>query len=152
MSKSWEPLLQDLRNVCLAIRQQAQQTEAKVEHINVLLRELHRNGAVGDRVVVGPVLFTRAYPPVLGGSSTGEIIQAMLTLDGGIGVAFWDSEVHAELSRIDEGLDSLAKMAFIPFHECDPALQAALCPHVEAMVAQLWRSSRSVRDAFRSEN
>ena len=141
--------MEDLWKLCLAIRQQAEHAEAKVVQANVLLQELRRNQAVGEAVVVGPVLFTRCYPPVPGGNDTGEVIQAVLSVDGGVGAAYWDSEVYAELSRIEEALDAMVKTAFTPFEECEPAVRAALLPHLNPMVAELWRRTRQARNTFR---
>jgi len=113
--------------------------EAKVEDVTIALRELKRNPAIADLVVLGPVLFVRSYPPMPGGNDTGEVIQAVLWPTAGVGAAFWDSELYADLSQIPDGRESAISAAFVPFHRCEPLVRAALLPHIQDLVDELSR-------------
>lgn len=151
MSTNWKSLLRQLRNLCLVIRHQAEQAEAKVQQANALLRELRRNRVVSETVVMGPVLFTRRYPPTPGGNDTGEVVQAALCMDEGVGAAFWDTELFSELSQIVDGLESEVSSAFVPSERCEPSVRAALLPHIEPLVGELWQRMREARQALRHQ-
>ena len=150
MSHNRKSLMRQLRNVCLVIRHQAEQTEAKVQQANALLHELKRNRVVQETVVVGPVLFIRRDAQTPDGSDTSQVVQAVLCMENGIGAAFWDSDLYTELSSVFGGLESEVGCAFVPFERCEPSVRAALLPHIESLVGKLWQRMREARQAVRS--
>ena len=145
MPSNWKALVRQLRNLSLVIRHQAEQAEAKVQQANSLLRELQRIRVIRETVVLGPVLFVRSYAPTPGGNDTGEVVQAALCMEDGVGAAFWDTELFSELSQIVNGLESEVSSAFVPFERCEPSVRAALLPYIEPLVGEVWRRTRAVR-------
>lgn len=139
MRRRWKANIRRLRHLGLVIGHRSEQAEAKVEDANIALRNLRRSKAIADIVVLGPILFARSYPPNPGRTDTGEIVQAVLWATEGIGAAFWDSELYADLAQVPDGRESEIASAFVPFQRCEPVVRAALLPHIHNLMEELTR-------------
>ncbi len=146
MSEQFEAHLRALRSMNAFIRHNCEQAEAKVEEVNLLVRQLGETGLRDSAVFLGPVIAHLPYPPSSGRSDAGRVVLAMLHVPLGIGAAIWDSEAYCDLERIDNGLESEAALAFMPFAECEPAVKALLFRHIEPLLAQLMERLSFIRD------
>ena len=106
MSKPFRKIVQDLQWLNFWIRHCCDQAEAKVREVNKLVRELGENGFVNETVILGSVIHHRYYAPQPGGSDSGQLVQAVLHVPHGYGVALWDTEDYAALNEVSQGLES----------------------------------------------
>ena len=107
--------------------------------VNRVLGQLGETGFVHETVVLGAVIYYRYYASQPGGNDSGQLVQAALSVAGGIGVVLWDSEEYAELQDVPDGLQVEAQLGFVPFERCEPALQGLLLPQIEPLLQQLRR-------------
>jgi hypothetical protein len=108
------------------LRSFAQLAERRISTLNAIVQEAAEVGLVPRTALLGQIVQQRPYEPAPGGSSSGQVVQAGLLIPGGIGVLLWDTEDFLALQRQDEGLESAAWNAFVPFDQCSAAFRAYL--------------------------
>jgi hypothetical protein len=85
--------------------------------------------------VLGPVVLARPY--AAGGPTTsGQVVQAVLTLPHGFGAVYWDTEdwvAHED----GDSREEIALRAVTPFEECEPAVRALIAPHAGRLLRTL---------------
>jgi hypothetical protein len=92
-----------------------------------------------ETVILGPVIHQRDYSPEEGGRSSGQLIQAVLRLPDGVGVAVWDTDHYDALKDVPDGLAFEVWNCFVSFERCEPGIKALLLPHIEPLVEELFR-------------
>ena len=135
-----DELLELLRLRVLRLRHQLEIAEARVPRWNQLVQELWRAGLMSQTAILGRLIETRSYPPVEGGHSSGQVVQASLLIPCGVGVLFWDTEDFVLHSKISDGLESHAWAHHVPFDRCEPAHQVALADELPMLIGGFVRS------------
>lgn len=135
-----DELLELLRLRVLRLRHQLEFAEARVPCWNQLVQEVWRAGLMSQTAILGRLIETRPYPPVEGGHSSGQVVQASLLIPGGVGVLLWDTEDFVLHSNISDGLESHAWAHHVPFDRCEPAHQAALADELPMLIGGFVRS------------
>lgn len=106
--------------------------DAVLEGLNGLLARLHALGLWQTTVVLGPFVLTRSHG-VGGPTDSGQAVQAVLTLPGGFGAVYWDTE-EAVAARDEEGLESEVTSRVVPYEECEPGVRALLAPYAVVLL------------------
>ena len=82
------------------------------------------------------MVLARMYEVGINRTDSGQVIQAVLTLPGGIGAVYWNSETWFRLDY-DYEREAKALRGAVPYEECEPAIRGLLAPHVAAMIEKL---------------
>lgn len=109
--------------------------DALLDGLNDRLRRLAATGVLGPTVVLGPVVLTRPYA-VGGPTTSGQAVQAVLTLPHGFGAVYWDTEDRT-FHEDDDSRAVIALRAVTPFEECEPAVRALIAPHAGRLLRKL---------------
>lgn len=134
-----DELLELLRLRVLRLRHQREIAEARVPRWNQLVQELWRAGLMPQTAIIGRVIETRPYAPIVGGHSSGQVVQASLLIPCGVGVLLRDTEDFPLQSKIPDGLESHAWAHHVPFDRCEPAHQVALADELPRLIGQFVR-------------
>src|SRR5579871_6994312 len=127
----------DLHRFADRLYHAAEQAEAHAERVNRLVRRLADTGILADDVVLGPVIQLRDYHVTERRTDSAQVVQSVLSLRHGLGVALFDLEEHLLFEKEGDELRITARTRFIPFAECDIVTKALLLPHIRAFVEQL---------------
>lgn len=142
MTKDLNEYLSRLKSLNLEIRRRLELAEARVESTNLLLGQLAATELMNDQIFLGDVILQRAYS-VHFDSGSGQIVQAALSVHGGFGAIFWDSEELSVLYGSPQ-FESEATLKHIAFSRCGPAIKALLLPQLEPLLGHLLRSIGTV--------
>lgn len=116
-----------------------EQGEASVLEAKDLCDCLVRTGAVAPAVLPGPIVATNPYPAG-GPTDSGQAVQAVLRLPGGLGAVWWDTEELCALSAgPPEEAEAEAARQFTPYAECPPLVRAGILAAAPLLSARLVR-------------
>jgi hypothetical protein len=135
MSRQFDLNLEQLRQINAALRQSLELAEARVAQVNELVTRLAASGLLNNRVLLGKIVFQRAYDAAWDDGSW-QVIQASLSSSQGFGAIFWDSEQLASLQNTPY-LEVEALGLHRPFDQCPPAVKALLLHQIEPLLAEL---------------
>ena len=136
-SARFDEQYEELSQQLLRMKHQLETAEAKAAGLNGFVNEVWQFGLSSRTAFLGPVITTRAYDPEEGGVDSGQVIQAVLLVPGGLGVLVWDTEEFVKLSEIPDGLEAHAPLYHVPFERCEPMIRALLNGYIEPLVERL---------------
>ena len=115
----------------------AEQAEAHVEEADRLIRAVVTAGHLFPGVIVGPAVMQRGYDPAAGRDDSARVARLVLHAPRGLGVAWWDIDVHYERAQEEGALEEDAQCGFIPFAECETAVKAACLSHIAGLLIEM---------------
>ena len=139
MSNDLPAYIARLKSLNLEIRRRLELAELRVGSANLLLAQLAVTQLANDRIFLGDVILERAYSVRSDPSGSGQVIQAAISIQGGFGAVFWDSEDFYELSG-QPMFESEAMMRRVPFSQCGPAIKGLLLGQLEPLLGELLAS------------
>lgn len=142
MTKNLHDHLSRLKSLNLEIRQRLELAEARAETANLLLTQLAVTELMNDQIFLGAVILQRPYS-VHFDTGSGQIVQAALSVNGGFGAIFWDSDEFTALDGAPQ-FESEATLKLISFGQCGPAIKALLLPQLEPLLDRLLRALGTV--------
>ena len=84
-SARFDEQYEELSQQLLRMKHQLETAEAKAAGLNGFVNEVWQFGLSSRTAFLGPVITTRAYDPEEGGVDSGQVIQAVLLVPGGLG-------------------------------------------------------------------
>ncbi len=115
----------------------AEQAEARVEEADRLIRAAVTAGCLAPGVIVGPAVRQCAYPAADGRDDSSLVARLVLHAPRGLGVAWWDVDVHYERAQEEGALEADAAGGFVPFAECEAAVKALCVPHIAGLLLEM---------------
>ncbi|WP_020468001.1 hypothetical protein [Zavarzinella formosa] len=125
------------------LRHAAEQAEAHVEQADRLIRAVVTTGHLAPGVIVGPAVLQHDYHPDAGREDSALVARLILHAPRGLGVAWWDVDVHYERSQEEGALEEDARCGFVPFAECEIAVKASCLPHIAGLLLEMRSRLRS---------
>lgn len=134
-----DPIVEQLRQLNLSLRIQLEQAEARIPGINDLIEQLATIELVSETALLGLVIYEKHYSALNGPQDSGQVLQSVLMIPGGIGVICWDTEEY--LAFRDHPPDDLSELflKYVPFNSCVSAVKALLLPQVEPLMELLMK-------------
>jgi len=126
-----------LRQLNLTLRVQLDQAEARIPGINDLIQQLGAIDLLNDAALLGLVIYERHYDLSRGPHDSGQVLQSVLMIPGGIGVLLWDTEEYLAFRSTPEPDPTTLKLKFVPFDDCEGAVKALLLPQVQPLMELL---------------
>jgi len=115
----------------------AEQAEAHVEEADRLIRAAVTTGHLAPGVIVGPAVRQCDYHPSAGRDDSYLVARVVLHAPRGLGVAWWDLDVHYDRAQELGALEEDASCGFVPFAECEPAVKAACLSHIAGLLLEM---------------
>jgi hypothetical protein len=131
--------LANLNQRARRLRERQARAEVLAAYLNYTVDELSTMGMLPPAIVLGPVIREQSLDANGHGLSNGRLVQAAVLVPEGLGVVLWDVEDYAELSKQPGGLESEARMQFVPFSRCAPAIRGLLDEHIGDLLTRLQR-------------
>lgn len=132
-------LIQQLQELSIRLRSQLDQSEAHIVSLNHVVGSIADLNLVTEQVLLGHVVHMRDYTPSAGITDSGIVLQAALSIPGGLGIVTWDTDVYARARLSPDGLHGEGHHRFMEYASLDPAIRALLLPHVESLLTRLTR-------------
>lgn len=132
----FDEMAEQLASLNLQIKHDMECAEAKVERVNLLIRELGNTGLLKRPIFLGGT-YSGTYDPAFGPHDSGQVTQAALLVPEGFGVCRWDTEEWNRLEQSQEGFEPHARICFESFESCSPAEKKFLLPFVDEMLEDL---------------
>jgi hypothetical protein len=136
MGELFGQMVTALQRLMTQIAAASRQADERVSVVNDLLAAVADSGCVTEAVILGPAIYQRPYSPPHGDWETGEAFQAALLVPQGVGVV-WDVENYIEGQ--EHGWVPDVRLRFRPYSECEPVPRALLLPHLEPLLARVFR-------------
>ncbi len=76
----------------------------------------------------------RDYHPDAGRDDSALVARLVLHAPRGLGVAWWDIDVHYERAQEEGALQEDAAGGFVPFAECEAAVKALCLPRIAGLL------------------
>lgn len=120
----------------LQLRQLLDQAQGTIPRLNQQISELHEAGLLPATFLLGNGFYQEAYQDEPN-SDSGVAYQATLSIPGGFGAAFWNSEEYAfEGARPSQDVQDVAARN-IRFEDLPPRVQARLVSQVTPLMEEL---------------
>jgi hypothetical protein len=136
LNDSVDDQFQTLREANIKTRQQLELAEARISAANHQIDQLAAIQLLSSQIFLGDYILQVPYDVAGDPRPSGQIIQAVLAIPGGLGCIFWDSEELAQLESTPE-FQYEALQRFEPFDDCAPAVKARLVPQAGPLLDRL---------------
>ena len=82
------------------------------------------------------MVLARMYEVGISRTDSCQVIQAVLTLPGGVGAVYWDSETCFRLDY-DSEREAKALRGAVPYEQCEPAIRGLIAPNAAGMIEEV---------------
>ncbi len=132
--------LEQLQQLNLVITRQCELSDAIIPEFNAVLDRLQTLRLIPETVILHGVMHQSSYNASEYRDDSAQIFEAALMMPGGFGIVIWDVEEYVTRNAPGFPLVDEARLNFLPFDRCPPALRGLLLPHIGPMLEQFCRS------------
>jgi hypothetical protein len=128
---------QKLHEFNVFIRRLLEEAELRIPRINQIIEQVAIVGLAADLVLMGGVVAQLPYAASHGPHDSGQVLQAVLVVPGGIGVAIWDSEELIQFRNLPEPPAHQIRARFVRFDDMLAAEKALIMLHAGPLLLRL---------------